>query len=702
MYKYECLHLIIISLLFRLLCSNKFNHPNNTTGAYSFMICQATHAAPKNCLTRCRSWLRQIVCVVIILLAAFTVTGQVRTGEFWNMPVGITRQEMQHMDSVIFLLYRQAAHNPDSTVKELERVFRECEMMQYEYGMAHALLTAGNVLINIKNEVDATPAFAYYRKSVPYLKGALERDPKIFCRWYNCMGAAFGRIGEMDSAMYYFSKGLDFALKHNLVHDGEMVRSYINLQVVHYEMRQFDKVIAYAKQSAKIAEELQLNQELYRSYTITAAAYLELGELDSCALYISMLGKINYKPGDYDNKMVCEITAAVYLQKEQPQKAIPYFKKAIAINSNPSPASLRGLGNAYRQQKQYAPAEKYLLAALDAILQIKVSPSFLIGVHHDLAELYDSTGNYKAAYRHRSEEAVLQKELDDKNKVEMINTLENRFHRAAQDKQLSENKVQLMAARAKLGRQNIWIAGIALFAVLLSMFIIALYQKQKLQRQKERTREQNQEIDKLRAAIDAEEKERSRIGRQLHDDIMVQLSIVKMNMEALPAQCPGIGNVDDFHSVKELLSIAGRDLRQTAHNLAPDTLLADGLTQALLYFFKNVQYRSKLSINFQYYGDPPQLPQETEINIYRIAQELIQNIIKHAQAKNVLIQLNYRADMLTLTIEDDGVGFDAARSPDKIGIGLKSIQSRLKVMNGEMDIHPRHPQGTSVTIEVYI
>lgn len=702
MYKYECLHLIIISSLFRLLCNKEFNPLQQRYRHTLLMISQTIHVVLNyRTLTWCR--LQYIVCMVVMFLGSHTTTGQVRNGEFWKMPAGITQHEMQQLDSTILKLYRQAAVNPDSTVRELDRVYRECAFMQYDYGMAHALLTAGSVLLNIKNEVDATPAFAYFRKAAPLLYKSTEHDPRIFSRWYTSMGAAFGRIGAFDSAMIYFSKSLDFALKHNFVHDRDMALNYVNLQAIHYELRQFDKVIAYARQSVKIASELNLGQELYRSYTIMAAAYLDLEQLDSCTHYISLLGKVkNYTPTDYDHKLANEITAAVFVNKGQTDKAIPYFKKAIAINSNPSPTSLRGLGNAYRSQKQYMQAEQYLLAALDAIVQLKVSPLFVVGVHRDLAALYDSTGNYKLAYQHRSQEAVLQKDLDDENKTEVINTLENRFHRASQDKQLSDNKVQLMAAKAKLSKQNIWIAGIAIVALLLAMLIIALYQKQKLQRQKERTREQNQEIEKLRAAIDAEEKERSRIGRQLHDDIMVQLSIVKMNMEALPAQCPGIGNVDDFHSVKELLSIAGRDLRQTAHNLAPDTLLADGLTQALLYFFKNVQYRSKLSINFQYYGEPPQLPQETEINIYRIAQELIQNIIKHAQAKNVLIQLNYRADMLTLTIEDDGVGFDAARSPDKIGIGLKSIRSRLKVMNGEMDIHPRHPQGTSVTIEVYI
>lgn len=654
-----------------------------------------------SCLAPVRWLYTWLFCALLSLTCLSKPRAQVRYSELFGAGGTLSMQQAKHLDSVVFLINRDAVHNPDSAIKALETVYEECRSAGYSYGMANALLSAASVIINVKNESDATPAVWYCRRALPYLEGAKARDRGIYARWCTTMGSAQGRLARMDSAMHYFAQALDFALKTNAVKDVDMVRNYINLQVVCFEMQQFDRVISYAQQSVKIAAELGLHKEVYRSYKIMAAAYLESGQPDSTLYYLSGLDTIPYTPDGYDIKLTNELLGTVYLHKGNYRQAASYFKKSIAVNSTPSPTSLRGLGKSYMATKQYLLAERYLLDALQAVQESKMSRQFLVGAHRDLAALYDSMGNYKEAYLHRSQETLVQKDIDDKNKVEVVNRLESSFHRAAQDKQLSENKVQLLAAKNRLDRKNLWIGGIALCALLLGMVAVAFYQKQKLQSQRVRTQEQHIEIEKLRAAIEAEEKERSRIGRQLHDDIMVQLSIVKMNLEALPAQCAGIDQVGDFHSVKELLNIAGRDLRQTAHNLAPDTLLADGLTQALLYFFKNVQYRTRLAINFQYYGDAPELSQETEINIYRIAQELVQNIIKHAQAKNVLVQLSYRPDMLTLTIEDDGVGFDRNGMPHKAGIGLKSIYSRLKVMNGEMDIHPRRPQGTSVTIEVY-
>jgi signal transduction histidine kinase len=519
------------------------------------------------------------------------------------------------------------------------------------------------------------------------------------------MGTCFGLLLELDSAMFYYSEALNIGLRKTKRTPGDITTlaiNYVNLEDLFLEMGQPGKVIYYAMQSTRLAADHGLKEQLFQSSRLLSMAYIQLKNADSASRYIALLKAVDYKRPEQEEKGYYETLGSYYLLKKDPVSAAEYFKKNIAINNYPSPQGYHGLGTCYKLLGDYQLAEKNLLQAKQQLLSQKNSNVTLAEVYAGLAEVYDSMRNYQAAYQYRSLEGILQKEIDNAAKIKIINQQEGAFRKAAQDKQLAENEVQLMKFNTKVSNQRSWIAGISLVALLLLTVIGMLYQKQKLQKQKSKTALQHQEIEKLKAAIEGEEKERSRIGRELHDDIMVQLSLVKMNLEALPAQVPGIEKINDFVSVKEQLRIAGRDLRQTAHNLSPDTLLADGLTQALIYFFKNVQYRTKLNVNFQHYGQATRLPQESEINIYRIAQELVQNIIKHAKAKSILIQLNYREDNLTLTIEDDGIGFESVGSPGKEGIGLKSIRSRLKVMNGTMDIHTKHPQGTSITIEIYV
>lgn len=640
--------------------------------------------------------LQQLV-LVFLLLGTFTTHGQ--SDDFREVATENLQQKRMRLDKTLVSGYDKAKQNPDEGLRLLMKVFHESKQINYSYGMAKALINCSSVYTNIRQDNQMDKAIFYLRNARPYLKDATARDNKITELWMSCMGTAFSRNSELDSAAYYIVAALDIALRENNTNKTTLAQRYINLAAVYYELRQFDKVKEYARQAEKIAIESKLNKKLHAIYMITAGSYLETDELDTSLKYLALASAVDYKPEDYDIRWYHELKGSVFLKKGMHQEALLQYKQAIAANAGPSPVALRGLGCCYQMFKDYTAAEHYFLLARKEVMILNNSPGFLIDVTNDLADLYDTVKNFKSAYSYRSEAYRLLQERDSKDKVEIISKLESRYKNAEKVKQLAEKQVQLMAARSQINKQYFWTAGTAVLALLAIITIIALYQKQKLQKTKTNALQQYQEIEKLQAAIEAEERERSRIGRQLHDDIMVQLSIVKMNMEAFSFPNASDPDIQNFQSIKDQLDMAGRDLRLTAHNLAPDTLLADGLTQALLYFCKNVQYRTNLTINFQFYGDQPDLPQELEINIYRISQELVQNIIKHARATNVLMQLNYREDMLTLTIEDDGIGFDMNASVS--GIGLKSIRSRLKVMNGQIDIHRRHPKGTSVTIEVF-
>ncbi|WP_190277411.1 tetratricopeptide repeat-containing sensor histidine kinase [Taibaiella lutea] len=607
--------------------------------------------------------------------------------------------QMNRIDDENDKVYEWSFTHPDSALRVFKRIFNESQQLDYAFGMANAMILSANVYINVKREEPVDPAIPCLRIAEKYLERARKRNKSVVETWYNNMGAVYLKKNQTDSAMICLSKSLDLYLQSGHKKDGVLVMKYLNLETVFYVLQQFDKVIAYAKTAEKIALEHNLKGELYKTYTMLASVYTEINKPDSSLYYLALMDKIPYKPDESFSKLTLEIKGTAYLKKNMPEKAIPYFLQSIAINNYPAPNSWQGLGNAYKRLKKYKLSESYLLQAENYETNASQRSDYSVSVYNDLADLYDSTYQYKNAYKYRSKAALLQKELDDNSNVQTINALEARYRNAQKDKQLTDERLAFLSIQNKLKNRNLWIAVIIGCIVISVMIILVLYQKQKLWKQKSETLEQQQEIENLKTSILTEENERSRIGRQLHDDIMVQLALVKMNLEALPSQLPEIEEMEDFIAVKEMMDNAGRDLRLTAHNLAPDTLLADGLTQALLYFCKNIQYRTRLNVTFQHYGEAPALNQELSINIYRITQELIQNIIKHAAASNVLIQLNYRPDILTLTVEDDGKGFKTNDIANE-GIGLKSIKSRLKVMKGEMEIHERHPKGTSVTIQV--
>lgn len=601
------------------------------------------------------------------------------------------------LDTAIARAFRAGAVNRDSGLVVLRNVEQQCEQAGYRYGQASALMACGTLYV--MSEESAAPAFPYFREASPIIEEAAQKNESIRSKWYTCMGAAFAKTGDLDSAMYYYIRSLNANLARKKTDYKALLQNYFNIEIIYFEQEQFDKVILYANKTIAVAKEQHFIPELFNAHLILAGAYMEQKKYDTAEVHIIKAEALGLKANPVQQKLIYEIKGVNFLQKKMPGKAISLFKASLAINNAGSPTSLKGLGNAYRMLHQDMLAEKYLLQARDEEQQIRKNSSFLIEICNDLAGFYESRGKYKEAYENRSLAAKLDRERSDKYRNGRINQLESQYRSAEQQRQIADKQVSLLSAENNLRRKNLWIGIIASIALFLAVIVLLLYQKQKAQSHRAASLLQQQEIDKLKAVINAEEKERSRIGRELHDDIMGQLSIIKMNMESLPALLPVLNGSEDYKNIKDLVEHAGRDIRQTAHNLIPDALLSEGLVQAILYFCTNVQRRTGIIINFQHYGYETPMESGIEISLYRIAQELLQNVIKHARASNVLIQLSQREDMLTLTVEDDGTGVNADLRTME-GMGLKSIHARLKAMNGSIDMHRRQPRGTSVTVEI--
>src|SRR5690606_11131529 len=208
---------------------------------------------------------------------------------------------------------------------------------------------------------------------------------------------------------------------------------------------------------------------------------------------------------------------------------------------------------------------------------------------------------------------------------------------AQKDKALLENQLRISSQEKKL---YIWI-GVSLIGMLILLGF--LYQKR-----------QKAAMNRLKATIAGEEKERSRLARELHDGIVSRLSIIKMNFSALPQQFRDLHEATAFHEVVGQLEQSIAELRTTSHNLLPDMLLRAGLVASLETYFSQIKKISLLDIHFQLIGDLPGLSDEFQLNMYRIIQDLINNLLKHTDAKNALIQFHVHNDWLTVTIDNDG------------------------------------------------
>jgi signal transduction histidine kinase len=248
-------------------------------------------------------------------------------------------------------------------------------------------------------------------------------------------------------------------------------------------------------------------------------------------------------------------------------------------------------------------------------------------------------------------------------------------------------------------KRNVLIGSSIIIALLIIagvMYYLAYRRKQesKLQREVIRERERG-----LAAVFEATEEERKRIAKDLHDGIGQQLSGLRMNWESFSE---GIGDESQKARLQHLSGIldeACKDVRTISHQMMPRVLTEGGLLPALQDMLSKSFALTKVRYRIEHFKvESERFNERLELGLYRICQELINNIIKHSGADDVVIQLYRNKNQLILIVEDNGKGFDAQQKRD--GIGLMNITSRLSTVGGDVIWEPGPQSGSVATVRI--
>lgn len=218
----------------------------------------------------------------------------------------------------------------------------------------------------------------------------------------------------------------------------------------------------------------------------------------------------------------------------------------------------------------------------------------------------------------------------------------------------------------------------------------------------EKTRElQLERFGRMRSVIDAEEMERQRLSRELHDGIGQLLIAIKLRLEGLLYQdAREIRN--SIQELKNYLDQIIDEVRRISNNLMPSVLEAFGLVIAFRNLFLDTEELSGLKIHFEAKGDFEKVDQKVKTYIYRLTQEALSNIVKHASAREVWINLNRRADQLVLIIRDNGRGFRTNTAGIEGGNGIHNMRERVSLLQGHIEIISSPGKGTTITVEAPI
>ncbi len=236
-------------------------------------------------------------------------------------------------------------------------------------------------------------------------------------------------------------------------------------------------------------------------------------------------------------------------------------------------------------------------------------------------------------------------------------------------------------------------------------FAIGVFLIQKIFKYMKRVEESRRLTEKmfLNTIIQTEEKERKRFAKDLHDGLGPLLSSVKMSVSTLAQMKQDEASREIIENTELVINEAIKSIKEISDNLSPHVLSNFGLVRALSNFINKINIAKTIRINLITSLKDERFDPNVEVVLYRVICELINNTIKHAQAKKINISLLLDSEYLTITYKDDGKGFDVTKIVEQqggSGMGFSNIYSRINSLKGEINIESENKKGTQVTIKV--
>jgi len=245
-----------------------------------------------------------------------------------------------------------------------------------------------------------------------------------------------------------------------------------------------------------------------------------------------------------------------------------------------------------------------------------------------------------------------------------------------------------------------WLTLLSFVGIVVAVF--SLYSAMKYKHQARIASLELKRQEKLtKSILDTEENEKLRISASLYDGLGQLLSVIKMNLQYMQSQVVTFDEklMPTYYKTLELVDESVKELRSVSHDLMPGAFLRKGLPLLLAEMVDKID-SNKLQVHLNVEGVTPELDSNIQLMVYRIVQECIRNVIKHADATKLDISLIQELDFLHGTIEDNGVGFGSEKGTPVSGMGFENIRTRILYLKGELDISSQPGTGKLIAFHV--
>lgn len=590
--------------------------------------------------------------------------------------------------------------------------------INYEKGQIQALNIIGNYH---QRQGRYDSAIVYYHKSLMISEKL--NDTRGLATVYNNIGIVYTNQGEYDKALEYYQIGTNYEQENNNLIG--VAEGYNNIGVVHYYLGNVDLTLEYLEKAVEIQKKVGDLAVLKKSYNNLGAIYDGFKQNKEMALeYYTMAFDIGKQLDDKKEMSISLLNiGGVHFSHNDLDKATEYYNKSLALRElNDDKEGMAyvylRIAEVFETKNKLKESEAYCFKALEIanLLQSKLlkREAFL-----KLTNLYQKLGNLKAALNYMEQLIVIKDSLLNDEKVAKVTEMEAKYLSAEKDKQLLiekqltdsleqetiaiENKrlLQKREDQIKISKRNNLIIGLSGGVLIIFLGFMFIVQRNKRRAQQEKDKALLKERDEgTKAVIEAQEEERKRISKDLHDGIGQQLSGLKMAWQNVSTkvgkQSPEL--FSDLMELTKVLDDSADEVRSISHQMMPRALQEFGLVPALEDMLEKAFKLTPIIYEFNHHKIE-RFETNREIALYRICQELVNNISKHSQAKLVHVQLHKTSSHIVLMVEDNGIGI---KKESADGHGMLNIKTRLNLINGEVHFNSHNHQGTTATIRVPI
>ncbi|GAB3227782.1 tetratricopeptide repeat protein [Algoriphagus aestuariicola] len=560
-------------------------------------------------------------------------------------------------------IYYDVNQQTDSSLIIFSQILEESQKQGWK---ALEQRSNNNLGMNRLNSSDYRAAIEYFSEALAMAQKDPNARPGDYVNYISNLGLANQELDLIEQAIKYHLEALE--IREKLKNKDGMAISCANLGVCYKLLGQFEEAISYYDRAIEYAKESGNKVLFHRTHDNLGSLYVEMGNFEKglLRLNVALDSSDGFIPDPKMELSIVSNAAASYLMLGQVEKAEEFAKRGVEILD------------------EYGELINYSLT-----------------LKNTLAKIHFRMGDFEKGNAYLDEYEALNKQVFSQENAQLLTDLQVRYELEKKENQIAFQTAELQEKNAILQRNYFAFASLGLL-FLLGIGTFVYYQNRAKRKQELLVKDRELKIKEayIQASLESQEQERRRMAQDLHDGFGQYISALRMYV----AQLKSGKAKEELKSelvirTDSVLDEMSREISNVVYDLMPATLIRFGLKSALDDLAHRINAGQKVKLEIEAQNLPDRMDELVEINLFRICQEWINNVLKYAKSNHISLILTQHQGIAKLQILDDGKGFDPSIFQQSKRNGWKNITTRAELLNGKLELFTQEgQQGTKLLV----